>query len=327
MRLRIATFNVENLDEEAGNRGGDSHLEERIKILRPQIERMRADIVCFQEVHGQEEAGHPRRLRALDRLLQGTEYAAFNLAHTKTSENQAYDKRNLVVISRFPVSQVEQHRNDRVPAPVYQLVTARPPDQSADQVQWERPILKLRIELPNGRSLHLFNLHLKSRLPSNVTGQKLGRFAWKTNAAWAEGYFLSSMKRVGQALETRVLVDEIFDGDPDAAILVCGDFNAEPGQVPVEAIAGRVENTGNAKLVGRVLTPCSLDIPESVRFTHLHHGRGHLLDHMMISRTLLGAFRQAEIHNETLHDESLPYAHDRKFPESDHAPFVAEFEL
>ncbi|MEM9748885.1 MAG: endonuclease, partial [Actinomycetota bacterium] len=33
-----------------------------------------------------------------------------------------------------------------------------------------------------------------------------------------------------------------------------------------------------------------------------------------------------EIHNEILHDESLAFAGDAKFPESDHAPVVAEFE-
>ena len=35
----------------------------------------------------------------------------------------------------------------------------------------------------------------------------------------------------------------------------------------------------------------------------------------------------ADIFNENIHDESLPFASDMKFPESDHAPFVAEFLL
>ena len=32
-----------------------------------------------------------------------------------------------------------------------------------------------------------------------------------------------------------------------------------------------------------------------------------------------------EIHNEALHDESIAFASDVKYPESDHAPFVAAF--
>jgi hypothetical protein len=39
------------------------------------------------------------------------------------------------------------------------------------------------------------------------------------------------------------------------------------------------------------------------------------------------SYHSAKIHDETLHDEILDFALDTKFPESDHAPFVAEFEV
>jgi predicted extracellular nuclease len=168
---------------------------------------------------------------------------------------------------------------------------------------------------------------LKSRLATTIPGQKLGQFSWASAAGWAEGYFLSSLKRVGQALETRIAVDHIFDLSPLANILVCGDFNAEPGEVPVEAICGRVENTDNPALRPRVLVPCSLAVPESVRFTLYHHGQENLLDHMLMSQSLLPYFQRAVIHNENLHDESTPFAYDTKYPESDHAPFLAEFDI
>ncbi|MGD2247231.1 MAG: hypothetical protein PVF58_02415 [Candidatus Methanofastidiosia archaeon] len=38
-------------------------------------------------------------------------------------------------------------------------------------------------------------------------------------------------------------------------------------------------------------------------------------------------YTKSEIHNETLHDETIAFATDEKFPESDHAPFIAEFEI
>ena len=47
--------------------------------------------------------------------------------------------------------------------------------------------------------LNIINLHLKSKLPSNIPGQKVNSFTWKTPAGWAEGSFISSMRRVGQA--------------------------------------------------------------------------------------------------------------------------------
>ena len=58
----------------------------------------------------------------------------------------------------------------------------------------------MTLELPGGAPLHVLNAHFKSRLPTAIEGQKVDRFKWKTASGWAESSFLSSMKRVGQAL-------------------------------------------------------------------------------------------------------------------------------
>jgi hypothetical protein len=50
--LRIATFALENFDETAP--GEHLSLDDRIALMKAQIMRLRADIACFQEVHGQE---------------------------------------------------------------------------------------------------------------------------------------------------------------------------------------------------------------------------------------------------------------------------------
>ena len=135
------------------------------------------------------------------------------------------------------------------------------------------------------------------------------------------------MRRVGQALEVRIVVDELFDALPDALVCVCGDFNADADDVPVAAIRGDVEETGNSALAGRVLAPCERTIAEPARYSLLYHGRGEMIDHVLASRELLAFYRGAEVHNELLHDESVAFAGDVKFPESDHAPVVAEFEV
>ncbi|MFC2077199.1 endonuclease/exonuclease/phosphatase family protein [Candidatus Bipolaricaulota bacterium] len=326
--MRVATFNVENLDRVADDRS--PALDVRAPILRGVLERLNADVVCLQEVHGQElpehSSSHPKRdLSALDEVLAGTEYAGYQRVHTVTTDGVPFDKRNLVILSRYPVEAEVQCKNDHIDRLMYRKVTAAPPEPDAKDVTWERPILHAKLSLPELGTLHVINLHLKSRLASTIAGRKVNNYTWESAASWAEGYFLSSIKRVGQALEARILIDGLFEDDPDANIIICGDFNAEPGEVPVEAIAGRVENTGNPDLRSSVLIPCSRAIPESVRFSHLHHGHGNLLDHMLISQSLLTYFRNAEIHNESLHDESLPFTFDTKYPESDHAPFVAEF--
>ena len=200
------------------------------------------------------------------------------------------------------------------------MATAHPPDTSAEPVNWERPILYTQISLDSGRILHIINLHLKSKIPSNIPGQKLDSFTWKTVSAWAEGSFISPMKRAGQVLQVRLLVDHIFDnlGD-DALIALCGDFNAEADEVPIKTVCGHVEETGNPDHSPRVMVPCENNIPESARYSILHLGKGQMLDHIIV----LGV----EIHNEALPDESGAFRQDIKFPDSDHAPVIAEFGL
>jgi endonuclease/exonuclease/phosphatase family metal-dependent hydrolase len=324
-KLRIATFNLENFDNQPGQK---PTLDERIALMRPQLLRLNADILCLQEVNGQETAGQPRRLLALEKLVAGTPYAGYHRVSTMTEEGtQVYNERNLVILSRFEIAEHHQYKHDFALAPRYQKVTAKPEESEAEAVTWERPILHVKVKLNQNRLLDLINLHLKSRLPTDIPGQKIDSYTWKTPSGWAEGSFLSSMKRVGQALETRMLIDKLFDGDENALIVVCGDFNADLDEVPVEAIRGDIENTGNDALAKRVMVPCERTIPEPARFSLLHHGRGEMIDHLLVSRTLLGYYRGLEIHNELLHDESVAFGTDVKFPESDHAPVIAEFEL
>jgi len=207
--VRIATFNVENLDDKPDLRPS---LAERIAVLRPQLVRVRADVLCLQEVHGQEASGQPRSLAALDELVKGTVYETFHRVHTRTQQGEAYDVRNLVVLSRFPVLEHRQLKNTGG-APAYQKVTAQPPETVARPVEWERPIL----------------------------------------------------------------------------------------------------------------VPCENTIPESSRYSLFHLGRGLMLDHIFVSRPFAAFYRGAEIHNEILPDESGAFRTDVTFPESDHAPVVAEF--
>jgi endonuclease/exonuclease/phosphatase family metal-dependent hydrolase len=323
-RLRLATFNLENLDDKPGPH--DPALADRIRILRPQLLRLRADVLCLQEIHGQETPGKPRDLLALKALIATTPYETYHLATTATKAGPPFDVRNLVVLSRFPIVDRQQIKNDQG-APSYRKVTAIPPETVARPVEWERPILYVKLDVGGGRVLHLANLHLKSKLPTEIPGQKLDQYTWKSPRGWAEGFFISSMKRIGQALEARLLVDQIFDAEPEAWLAVAGDFNAESEDVATTAIRGPVEETGNPAHSPRVLLPCENTIPESARHSLFYLGKGLMLDHVLVSRSLAAFYRGVEIHNEALPDESGPFRSDVQFPESDHAPVIAEFEL
>ena len=56
MTLRIATFNLENLDDDAGM---SPTLADRIQIMRPQLERIAADILL--RLPGNQQPGIGRR--------------------------------------------------------------------------------------------------------------------------------------------------------------------------------------------------------------------------------------------------------------------------
>jgi predicted extracellular nuclease len=231
------------------------------------------------------------------------------------------------VVTHLPVAGHRQLRNDLVDPPMYKRLTAIPADAAPVEIGIERPILHVEIEVPDGQRLHVINVHLKSKIPTDIPGQKIDAYTWRATDAWAEGAFLSSMKRMAQAVEVRRLVDQLLDADPGARIVVAGDFNATPDEIPVLAIRGNVEDTGNGDLASRVLVPIEQTIPEPARYTLFHQGRGQMLDHMLVTRNLLAHYRGSEIHNEILHDESVDFGIDRKFPESDHAPVVATFDF
>jgi endonuclease/exonuclease/phosphatase family metal-dependent hydrolase len=322
--LRIATANLENLDDVAG---ASPPLAERVPCLRAELVRLRADVLCLQEIHGQDAPIGPRTLAALDAVVAGTDYAAFHRATTMTAGNEPFRFRNLVVLSRFPISSRQQVMHDLAPPPMYQTVTEHPPATEAEPVRWERPILHCTVDLGNGRSLHTIVVHLKSRLPTPIKGQGPTNFMWATASGWAEGSFVSSMKRVGQALELRRLVDSIFDAEPEALVTVAGDFNSDADEVPMQAVCGRVEDHGNPALGPRNLVACEQTVAEPSRYTLLHQGRPNMLDHVVVSRALLQHYRSTEIHNEILHDESIAFATDKLYPEPDHAPVVAEFDV
>lgn len=321
--VRIATFNLESLDDRAAI--GD--FADRIAVLRPQLQRLRADVLCLQEVNAHSATRRGMRdLPALDRLVEGTEYEGF---HRVVSMNRGgrrpSDRHNLVILSRFPVIEHRQLWHDLVAAPDYRAVTADPPPGAPSPVEWDRPILQAVLDLPGGQRLHVVNVHLRAPRAAWLAGQKESHGRWQSVSGWAEGFFLAAIKQSGQALETRLLVDSIMDGDGGALVVVCGDFNSDDREAPVRIIRGDEEDTGNGHLAPRVLVPLERSLAESQRFSVIHHGHKVMLDHVLVSRPLLGWYRGAEIHNEALGDELVSPATIWASPDSYHAPVVAEF--
>jgi endonuclease/exonuclease/phosphatase family metal-dependent hydrolase len=328
--MRLATFNLESLDL-GPERGGKAHVdfEARVAVLRPDLERLAADILCLQEVNAQHVPGAAgRHLVALDRLLAGTPYEGFErAASSRASGHGAADVHNLVTLSRFPIRSVREVRNDLVAPPQHASITAYPGRGEAVSITFDRPLLATEIELPGGKSLWVVNVHLRAPLASVVAGQKSGPFAWRTAAGWAEGFYLSTLKRAAQALELRLLVEETLDKDPAALIAVAGDFNAEDYGSALRLAIAAEEDVGSGELAAHALIVLDRALAADRRWSVLHHGRPQMLDHILASRALYGHFREIEVHNEGLGDEAVAYGKALHSAASYHAPVVAQFDF
>ena len=325
-RLRIATFNLESLDDRPKS---PIDFADRVAALRPQLQRLRADILCLQEINAHAPVAHKhamRELTALDTLVAGTIYESFHrvVSFGRNGQRPA-DHHNLVVMSRFPIVEHTQIWHDLVPPPQYRA-------HFCDDipVEWDRPLLHLALDVGEGRRLHVVNVHLRAPraavLPQGGES-KDARGHWASVGAWAQGFFAATIKAAGQALEARLLLERIFDAEPQALIAICGDFNSNDHEAPIRTLCGDEEDTGNGHLAARMLVPVERSIPESQRYSVIHHGRRVLLDHVLVSRPLLGFYLGCEIHNEALGDELVSPATIWGSPETYHAPVAAEFEV
>ncbi|MCP4781593.1 MAG: endonuclease [Hyphomicrobium sp.] len=324
--MRLATFNLESFD--LGPKAQVA-LETRAAVLRPALERVAADILCLQEVNGQHIAGQAeRQLVALERLLEGMPYQHYVRASTMGPGGRGVaDVHNLVTLSRFPVVVQREVLHELVPPPLHTGLTAQPGGGEQTRVRFDRPLLLTKIALPHGGTLAVINVHLRAPLASPVAGQKTGPFSWRSTGGWAEGFFLSALKREAQALELRLLVEQLLAQDPAKLIAVAGDFNAEDYGPTLRLAIAAEEDVGASGLAAQSLLVLDRAIAADRRWSVLHHGRAQMLDHILASRALYGHFRRIEVHNEGLGDEVLGYGKAIHSAASYHAPVVAEFEM
>jgi endonuclease/exonuclease/phosphatase family metal-dependent hydrolase len=307
--LIVASYNLDSLDD-TGEDPRD--FDARLRVLRPKLIGLKADILCLQEVQAQ-RVGSKRRLRALDRLLEGTEYTRYHRVHTVAETGRLSDVHNLVILCRYPIIRSGKVGHELVPPVATPALGGR---GSGAPVSWNRPFLHAQIDCGQGRRLWVINLHLRAPIAAAVPGGRR-KGAWRSTQLWAEGFFKAALMRIGQALEIRLFIDRIFDEEPAALLCVCGDFNAEGAEMPLRLIRADPEDTEAPALRARRLTALERRGPST-----LHAGRPMRPDHLLASPELAARHRRSELINDGLPDDT-----EEAVPDSPHAPILAEFDM
>jgi endonuclease/exonuclease/phosphatase family metal-dependent hydrolase len=310
--LRIATFNLENLDWTAAREG---LFERRLAALRPLLRELRADILCLQEIAGRKREPHgPRRLLGLDRLLEDTLYSGyFRASSTRPGSDVPADVHNLAILSRWPIVERRQIHHELVAKWRWRLLGEDAGDASSTvEIAFDRPLLYARIDPPGLLPLHLINSHLRAPRPVPLPGDAA------SSRKRVEGLFLAAQKRERQALEARLFVENLFDAEEGAAIALCGDLNVDEHDAASRILMA--DFNGGA----RALEALETRVPLDRRYSVLHGGEPRLIDHILASASLARRCVGVEILNEGLQDEA--FAQD-PIEGSLHAPVVARFRL
>ncbi len=192
---------------------------------------------------------------------------------------------------------------------------------------FRRPVPWMRFELANDETLMVVGVHLKSRRSEIEAFSEQEPLRRRV----VLGQALASAGRLREAAGLRCLLDEAIESGTADHFAVMGDFNDGPESEAVALVCG-------ARLAGpsedgdrfcRTLFPVGDRIPGGRPFSYSGRDRKEFLDHILVTKDLSLALRQAGVESQLL--QLFARFRNGDMPAvcagSDHAPVWAEFEL
>jgi len=187
-----------------------------------------------------------------------------------------YDIREIAILSKVPIESSKTHQDEEFVAP----------GTFAPEYQYTRDCLEAHMSW-NGRKLVILGVHFRSKFAPD-----------------------DPQKRFAEAAHTRKIADGIAAGDPEAGIVILGDFNDVPGSDAYNAVIGQG--------AGAYTNASVLALPESSRWTYKYMGMLETIDQQMSNPILAGMLDEASIkisHSALAEDAS------------DHAPVIATYDI
>lgn len=306
--MKIATCNVEFLfDEGIHTHSGKEwmytpeHVEARIEHFSKLFSDIDADILLLQEVASES---------VIQRIIErtGLDYAHFFAAPDENGVgNVVLYKQKDAICESIPAI---------APLPVF---VEGDVDVLGSRMWPRRDFIHIET-VRKGKKFHLLGIHIKSNFlvpEKNAAGEAS---SMTTQTAAADGLIRSEIFRFSQAKRVRQAIDSFVAADPDAHVLVAGDFNAEETNTVFRIIQGHNKKADDS------LIPATKNIPAENRFSLTDKGRKWLVDHVLISKNLEESLVNAQILNQELLDQAdiKNIAPNPTLIASDHAPVCIE---
>lgn len=304
IRFKLLTFNVHNLGR-ADNSDNRTY-RSKVEYLADVVGRLDADVAVIDEVREPESFDElADRLGAYPHRFLG-------------DAPPARRRIQIGILSRLPVLEQGQWREFPAALPG--------PDGESLRLGFRRMMPWLRLELPNGETLLVVAVHLKSRraaveeIPDTEPPRRrrlLGRA-------------LSNLIRIAEAAGLRCLLDEAMDRKTADHYVVLGDFNDTPSSTALSLVMGLEDEEGSELVQSeeRRLFQSSWRVPPERAFSYVGRGQRHLFDHILVSQRLSLGLVAAGVESQLLEAERRLHSdHPEGYPRSDHAPVWAAFEL
>lgn len=344
----VMTWNVENLFP-PGHAISPSKVispadyESKLSYLKQRILEVDPDVIALQEI-GSRSPDDTQSLDDLQAHLQNYPYKAL-------SSNP--DRRLIRVgfLSKLDILQTD----DFADFPAGEL--SQVPDWSSKPpvTQMGRGGLRIEIELSSGLRIRLINLHLKSKLITYLpTARANPRFQPRDENERSIGQGLALLRRTAEAVTVRVYLNSLMQPDDTTETIVLGDLNDEPRAATTQLLLGPedADITTDDKLDIVRLYNLVDSIPRrgdesndkrflssKERFSRIYKGRYELIDHILVSKGLLGTesslrqdqWRVLEVRSlvDSIQQQSIGDNPAERFGKNrpDHAPIYARFTL
>ncbi|POM23487.1 Endonuclease/Exonuclease/phosphatase family protein [Actinomadura rubteroloni] len=313
----IGTWNLENLFRPGGDFGpsDEAAYKAKVKDLAATITASGVDALAVEEV------GDPDALADVAARLDGDWH------HVTSAGFEPGHPIRVGFLSRLPLEVVA----DRSAFPD-ELTPIQAGDDGTSAHKTGRGVLAVRITERDGREITAVAAHLKSKLLSFPPGPDgRPRFQPRDEGERARVAAYALYRRTAEAVTVRALADELLAGQGQTRqVMVMGDLNdgieaattqillGPPGSELGTPGADHPDQGDRHRLWN--LAP---RVPEAERYSRVFHGRGELIDHILVSHALLG--RATDVHTcRPPNAPKLPSVTDdpaarRNEPASDHA--------